>query len=189
MRLNISQSFFGLFAVIGNWPNWEDYFDLSSRGLRHSFMGLILTLPAFYLIAAGVHGQALQSAGQDFTPISWQPVIRISAIFLFYFSLFAYGLTIITRKADAFRPWVITRHWAIFYLAWTVAGFFALFLLGFLPFTMAYGTALAAYLGSLAIDIRLLYKVAGFEIGAAILLACLLVATGLTLIMFSLDYV
>ena len=72
-------------------------------------------------------------------------------------------------------------------MAWVVAAFFGLHEAGLLPFNLAYGIAFAAYMGLLAIDIRLLYKVAEFKLGGAILLGCLIIAVSLTLVMLGLE--
>lgn len=90
-------------------------------------------------------------------------------------------------KQDRFRPWVITRHWAVFLLSLTTAFFFGLNLTGFLPFMAASGIAFAAYIGLLAIDIRLIQKVVGMNWGTAILIGCTIIAAGLTLLMLSLE--
>ncbi|MEP1229866.1 MAG: hypothetical protein ABJG88_04260 [Litorimonas sp.] len=181
------KSFLGLFAVIGNWPNWESYFDLSRKGLKTSFIVLLFALPAYYIIISAiyVHGAQIQELEREAVPAA--PFIIITSIYLLSFSAYAYLLTMITDKQDRFRPWVITRHWAVTGLAWVSAIFLGLYMLGPLPFTLSYGVTVAGYLGLLAIDIRLLHKVAEFKLGAAILLGCIIVAFSLTLVMLGLE--
>ena len=187
--MNLMKSFLGLFAVIGNWPNWERYFDLSRAGLKASFIILLLALPAYYIIISAIyqHGAQIQDLTRGRVPIA--PFTIITLIYLFSFSAYAYLLTMITERQDRFRPWVITRHWAVFYLAWAGALFLGLYMIGILPFALSYGVAVAGYLGLLAIDIRLLQKVVGFKLGAATLLGCIIVAMSLTLVMLGLEQV
>jgi len=185
--MNLGKIFLGLFAVIGNWPNWESYFDLSRKGLKASFIALALALPAYYIFISGVYaeGARVQDIAREAVPIA--PFIIITSVFLLSFSASAYLIAMIADKQDRFRPWVITRHWAVFFMAWVVAAFFGLQKAGLLPFNLAYGIAFAAYMGLLAIDIRLLYKVAEFKLGGAILLGCLIIAVSLTLVMLGLE--
>lgn len=185
--MNVLKSFLGLFAVIGNWPNWESYFDLSRKGFKRSFAVLILALPAYYIFISAIYeqGARLQNIERGAVPLG--AFIIITSVFLLSFSVGAYLITMVADKQDRFRPWVITRHWAVFFLAWVVALFFGLNTLGFIPFNLAYGIAFAAYMGLLAIDIRLLYKVAQFRLGSAILLGCLIIATSLTLVQLGLE--
>ncbi len=181
------KSFLGLFAVIGNWPNWESYFDLSRKGLKISFLILLLALPAYYIIISSVYARGAELQGLTRGAIPVPPFLIITSVFLLSFSAVAYLIAMISDKQDRFRPWVITRHWTMFYLAWVVAALFSIYILGLIPFNLAYGTAFAAYMGVLAIDIRLLQKVVGFKLGAAILLGCVIIAMSLTLVMLCLE--
>jgi len=185
--MNLMKSFLGLFAVIGNWPNWESYFDLSRKGLKASFILLLLALPAYYIFISAIYEQGARIQNLDRGAVPLPPFIIITSVFLLSFSAGAYLITMVTDKQDRFRPWVITRHWAVFFLAWIVAIFFGLNRAGLLPFNLAYGIAFAAYMGLLAIDIRLLYKVAEFKLGSAILLGCLIIAMSLTLVQLGLE--
>ena len=185
--MNFARAFLGLFAVIGNWPNWESYFDLSRKGLKFSFLALLLALPAYYIFISGIYEQGAKLQNIERGPVPIAPFIILTSVFLLSFTASAYLITMITDKQDRFRPWVIVRHWAVFVLAWVVAAFFGLHAIGLMPFNVAYGIAFAAYMGGLAIDIRLLYKVAEFKLGAAILLGCLIVAVSLTLVMLGLE--
>jgi len=187
--MNLIKSFLGLFAVIGNWPSWERYFDLSRKGLKFSFLIILLALPAYYIIISGIYNQATDLQDLQPSAVPLAPFMIITSVFLLSFSAGAYLITMIADKQDRFRPWVITRHWSVFYLAWVVAAFFVLNIKAGLPFNVAYGIAFAAYMGQLAIDIRLLQKVAEFKIGSAILLGCLMVAVSLTLVQLGFEQI
>jgi len=185
--MNLVKSFLGLFAVIGNWPNWEGYFDLSRRGLKLSFLVLMLALPAYYIFISAIYERRTDVLNIEQAAVPLPPFIIITSVFLLSFSAGAYLITMVTEKQDRFRPWVITRHWAVFFLAWVVAAFFGLNAAGLMPFNVASGIAFAAYMGLLAIDIRLLQKVVGFKYGSAILLGCLIIAVSLTLVQLGLE--
>jgi len=47
----------GVFAVLGTWPNWERYFDLSRKGLKSSFFVLTLSLVPIWMIIYGVQSE------------------------------------------------------------------------------------------------------------------------------------
>jgi len=80
--MNFVTSFLGLFAVIGNWPNWERYFDLSRKGLKLSFIILILALPAYYIFISAIYqeGARLQNIERGAVPLP--PFIIITSVFL-----------------------------------------------------------------------------------------------------------
>ncbi|WP_409433280.1 hypothetical protein ACJ3XI_01920 [Litorimonas sp. RW-G-Af-16] len=187
--MNPARHFLGLFAVVGNWPNWESYFDLSRGGIRASFIALALSLPPLYLIAYAIGQTRAQMLGVSFVPPHVPSFIAIAAIFLLSFPIMALVLAMVFDAQDRFRAWVITRHWAVFFLSLVVGIMFGLTLLTPLPFMVANGVAFAAYLGLLAIDIRLLQKVVGLNWGAAILIGCVIVAVGLTLLMLGIQQI
>jgi len=85
-------------------------------------------------------------------------------------------------KQDRFRAWVIVRHWSVFFTVFFVALLFGLYLYAGLPFAIVNMVALVAYLGVLAIDIRLAGKIAGFEWGGAVLTGCIIHGMSLTVI-------
>ena len=90
---------------------------------------------------------------------------------------------------DRFRPWVITRHWTVFWLALIIAGLFGLYLLGLLPFSLVNYAALAGFLGILLIDIRLGQIIVPFKIGKSILIACVINAMGLIVILLGFEQI
>ena len=177
----------GLFAVLGNWPNWESYFDLSRRGLKFSFVALLASLLPLWLIAFAVQVERATRPEIDFVPVAVLPFAIVAGLWLLSFSALAYLIMMIFDRMDRTRAWIITRHWAVFVLSLISALAFAAYLHLGLPFAAANGVAFAAYLGLLAGDVRLAQKVAGFAWGRAVLLACVIVAVGLTLIMLSLN--
>lgn len=172
----------GLFAVVGNWPNWEQYFDLSRGGLRTSFFVLLGCLPGIYLIADALSRAREVAVEQPVAAIPLLPFLVLSLVYLFSFAMSAYLIAMLFDRQDRFRAWVVTRHWAVFILIWVCAFFFAA--ANYLGFSSAaaLGVAAAAYLGLLVIDIRLLMRVVGFGWHSAILLGCCLIAVGLIML-------
>ena len=65
------------------------------------------------------------------------------------------------------------------------AALLGLFLAGVLPFVIAINIVLGVYLITLAIDIRLAQRIAGFEWGAAVLTGCIITAMGFTVLLMS----
>jgi len=48
--MRMTKPLLGIFAVLGTWPNWESYFDLSRRGLKVSFGILTASLAPLWMI-------------------------------------------------------------------------------------------------------------------------------------------
>jgi hypothetical protein len=177
----------GVFAVLGRWPDWESYFDLSRRGLRVALVVLALCLLPLWVVVMGVQdqrAQLLETAVSMPNPLSFGLII---GLWLFSFPALAYLIAMIFERTDRTRAWIITRCWSVFALCLVTGLAFGLYLLGIAPFMAANGIAFAAFLGLLAVDIRLLSKVAGFPLGIATLLGCVIMAVGLTFIQLSLS--
>jgi len=137
----------GIFAVIGSWPNWESYFDLSRKGLKSSFMILALSLVPIWLVIYGVQAERARAFDQDIILPAVLPFVLIVGLWLFSFPALAYAIGMILEKMDRVRPWMITRNWTVFGLSLLAGASFGLTGLGFLPFMLANGVLFAAYLG------------------------------------------
>lgn len=185
--MNPFKSLLGLFAVLGTWPNWEGYFDLSRKGLKVSFVALTASLLPIWMMAQGVQIERARLLDVEVATPQILPFLMTVGLWLFSFPAMVYLIGMLFEKMDRTRPWIITRNWAVFWLAATTGPCFGLVWLGWLPFAAANGVAFAAYLGLLAVDIRLTQKVAGFNWGTAILIACVIVAVGLTFVQLSIS--
>lgn len=177
----------GVFAVLGNWPLWESYFDLSRRGLKVALIVLALCLGPLWLVVMGVQtrrAEMLETGVALPSPLAFAVIV---GLWLFSFPALAYLIGMIFERMDRLRPWIITRCWSVFGLCLITGIAFGLYLLVGLPFAAANGIAFGAFLGLLAVDIRLLSKVAGFNFGTSILLGCVIVAVGLTFIQLSIS--
>ncbi len=168
----------------GGGNGWEGYFDLSKKGFQQSFLALALSLPFYYVCAAAVqkHRASLPGANPD-SAIPAAAFFVILGLYAGTFVLTAYILCLVFDKQAAFRPWVIVRHWSMFFAALLAAGLLGLYLAGALPFMIVIYMVLGIYLITLAIDIRLAQRIAGFEWGAAVLTGCIMTAMGLTVLL------
>jgi len=185
--MNPVSSILGVFAVLGTWPNWERYFDLSRRGQKLSFIILALSLAPLWVVAYVIQVERAQRLGTDLSLPTALPFILIVGLWLFTFPGLAYLIAMIFEKMDRVRAWTITRNWTVFGLSLLAGAAFGLTALGVLPFMLANGVLLAAYFGVLAADIRLAQKVTGFEWGTAVLIGCVIVAVGLTFILLAIS--
>lgn len=185
--MQVTKSILGVFAVLGTWPNWESYFDLSRKGQKVSFLVLALSLLPLWVVAYGIQMERAVRTDTALALPGLMPFILIVGLWLFTFPGLAYLIAMIFEKMDRVRPWTITRNWTVFGLSLVTGAAFGLVYLGALPFIVANGVFLAAYFGVLAADIRLAQKVAGFNWGTAILIACVIVAVGLTFVVLALS--
>jgi len=187
--VNIVAALFGSVKALAGRADWTDHFDLSRNGLQLSFIALLLTIPAFYLIAHAVQIERARFLETEVSAIPLAPFAIILLLYLLTFSAVAYVFAMIFDKQDRFRPWTISRHWSVFWLTFIVAGIFGLNLMGIVPFAIANSIALAAFLCILLIDIRLAQAVIPFPIGTAILIGCTINAMGLVVILVGFEQV
>lgn len=187
--MNFVASATGAVKALLGASDWTDHFDLSRKGLQQSFVALVLTIPAFYLIAYAVQVERAKQLEEAMGDVPVTPFAIILLLYLLSFSACAYIFTMVFDQQSRFRPWVITRHWTIFWLALLTAALFGLYLVGILPFAVANSVALAAFLAVLLVDIRLGQVVVPFKIGTAILVGCVINAVALIVILMGFEQV
>ena len=187
--MNVIAPLFGSLKALAGRADWTDHFDLSRGGLQQSFIALLLTIPAFYLIAHAVQVQRSRMLQDYVVIVDLAPFVIILLLYLLCFSAVAYIFAMIFDRQDRFRPWVITRHWSVFWLVLSVAGIFGLNLIGVVPFAAANFLALAGFLCILLIDIRLAQTIIPFPMDAAILIGCTINAMGLVVILLGFEQV
>ena len=185
--MQVTKPLIGIFAVLGTWPKWENYFDLSRKGQKRSFAVLAFSLAPLWLVVYGVQSERALINGTDLVLPGVLPFILIVGLWLFSFPALAYLIGMIFEKMDRVRVWTITRNWTVFGFSLLAGAVFGLVSLGLLPFILANGVIFAAYLGLLAADIRLAQKVAGFNWGLSILLGCVIVAVGMTFVQIAIS--
>ena len=185
--MRLIKSLLGIFAVLGTWPNWESYFDLSRKGQKLSYVMLVLSLAPLWLVVYGVQSQRAREFDQALILPDAVSFILIVGVWLFSFPALAYLISMVLDKMDRVRVWTITRNWTVFGFSFLAGSIFGLVGLGLLPFVLANGVLFAAYLGLLAADIRLAQKVAGFGWGSAVLIGCVIVAVGMTFVQLAIS--
>ena len=182
--MNLPRLLTGCVKALGRNPEWERYFDFSKRALQQSFIAVALSLPFYYVCAAAVQNQrATISGAETATSLPAAAFIIILGLYALTFVMSAYIIAMVFDKLATFRAWVIVRHWSIFFAAKMAAIVMGLNLAGLLPFPWAIYPVMGIYLLTLAIDIRLAARIAGFEWGAAVLTGCLITAMGLTILL------
>ena len=187
--MNIIAALNGSIKALAGRADWVDHFDLTRKGLQQSFIALLLTIPAFYLIAHATQIERAKMVEEAIAAVPLAPFAIILLLYLLCFSAAAYIFAMVFDKQDRFRPWVIMRHWSVFWLVLIVAGIFGLYLLGVLPFAVVNYIALAGFMSILLIDIRLAQTIVPFPMGSAILIGCAINAMGLVVILLGFEQV
>ncbi len=153
---------------------WEGEFDLSRPALPRSFIAIFLCIP-LYMIGAQAAMKYNDNTGHP-------PFLSIAIVLLLMsltFPVIAYLLCMIFDKQSAFRPWVIVRNWTLLLIVTVIAAGFGLYLIGLLPFSIAYFIGLTFYLGILAADVRLAMRIAKFDWMGAVFAAILISMSGM----------
>ena len=156
---------------------WEDLIDVSAPALPKSFLAVAAYIPLGLIVA-----KAAVKFNDNTDQIPYGPIIITLVLVALTFPLLAYLLCMVFNKMDKFRPWVILRNWTILFAFALIAAVLGLYLLGLVPFFPAYVAALSLYLATLAIDIRLAWRIAEFDwIGAVF--AGILISAGSIMVM------
>ncbi|MGY6627857.1 MAG: hypothetical protein ACXIVL_05025 [Oceanicaulis sp.] len=122
----------GVFAMLAFRPGWRGHFDITPLGVGRSFNGVILALPAFYLMVAGVNAMVAQNAalyapdaatGFGDAAFAW---LRIWGLF----PLTAFLTVAILGIRERLGAWVAVHNWAVFVLLHLQALVWVLYLAG-----------------------------------------------------------
>ncbi len=176
--MNLVRIFNGVVNALGDKP-WEDGFDLTPRGLPRSFIAVAAYIP-LGLIAA----RAAVKYNDNTATMPYGPILMTLGLIALTFPLMAYVLCMLFDKMDRFRPWVIVRNWAVLFAYAIIAAALGLYLLGVLPFFPAYVIALTLYITTLAIDVRLAWRVGGFDWVGAVFAGILISAATMMVLSF-----
>ncbi len=164
--------------------DWHEDINVSQKGFLESYLAIGLSIPAYYICALALTAQRTIIDGAE-RPVP--PPVLFAAVALIYslaFSISVYFICRFFNKEAQYTPWVIARHWSIFFCVLLTATLYGLFLIGILPFAIANYAALGIYLATLMIDIRLAYKLGSFDIGTSIFAACIIFIAGLSVLLF-----
>jgi hypothetical protein len=173
----------GVLNVLKN-ENWVDEFDLTPAALPRSFVALILYIP-LYLMCAKAAVKYNDVVGN----VPFVSILIILVLMSLAFPLIAYLLCAVFDKQGNFRPWVIVRNWTLLFVNAGMATGFGLYLIGIMPFSIAYMIGLAFYLGTLAIDIRLAMRVAAFDWMGAVFASILINVTSMMVLFLGLTQI
>lgn len=186
--MNLAKLLTGCLKALGRAEDWEAHFDFSKKGLQQSFLAVILSIPFYYVCAAAVQrNRALLNGAEQAAPLPTTAFLMILMFYALTFVVSAYIFTLVFDKMSSFRPWVIVRHWSIFFAAFFAAVFMGANMAGILPFVIAIYIVMGIYLFTLVIDIRLAAWIAGFKWGEAILTGCLITALGLSILLIGIE--
>jgi ABC-type multidrug transport system permease subunit len=135
----------GVLNVLKN-GNWQEEFDLTPAALPRSFLALLLYIPLYFICA-----KAAVKYNDVVGNVPFTSIIIILILMSLTFPLIAYLLCAVFDKQSNFRPWVIVRNWTLVFIIAGMSTGFGLYLIGILPFSVAYMIGLAFYLGTLAV--------------------------------------
>ena len=169
-------------ALLGA-ADWNNNIDIGAKGLKLSYAALALSIPAYYICALAIASERANLSGQARTLVPPLPFSFAALVYLLSFSASVYIICAAVNKRAQFRPWVILRHWSIFFCVLFAASLYGLYLLGVMPFVLANLTALGLYLATLAVDIRLAQRIGELELTPAIFTACIIFAMGLSVLL------
>lgn len=191
--MNLSAYLSGCISVLRGDDSWTQKFTLGRAGLRESYIALLLTVPAFYTGAMAIaqrRTEIAEAAGESFPALLPVPVFAVLALlFLLSYSACAYIAAILFDRQDRFAPWVIARHWCVFFMSLFVAAGYGAYLLGFAPFGLANAISFVIFMAILPVDIRLANRVAGFGWQGAVYAGCVIWAVGLGMLVFGMGHV
>lgn len=186
--MNLARFLTGCLKALGRSEDWETHFDFSKKGLQQSFLAVILSVPFYYVCAAAVQqNRALLNGTAEAAALPTAAFLIILMFYALTFVVSAYVFTMLFDKMSSFRPWVIVRHWSIFFAAFFAAILMRAYMAGILPFVIAIYLVMGIYLFTLVIDIRLAARIAGFKWGEAILTGCLITALGLSILLIGIE--
>lgn len=171
--MNVGLYLTGVIRALRQQAGWDASFNLTRRGFQQSFVAMALTLACYYICVLGLT-QFDDAPEAGIEGIAFMPFVLAAGLYALTFVACAYVFGLLLNCQDRFRPWVIVRHWAVFFDAFIAGLAFTLFLIGVLPYSMAQWIALACYLLVLVIDIQLARVIVGVNIIPAVFIGCII---------------
>lgn len=191
--MNLSAYLSACISVLRGGDDWTQKFTLGREGLRQSYVALLLTVPAFYTAAMAIarrRTEVAEAAGESFPALLPVPVFAVlTLLFLLSFSACAYIAAMLFDRQDRFAPWVIARHWCVFFMSLCVAVAYGGYLLAIVPFALANAIGFVMFMAILPVDIRLSARVAGFGWQGAVYAGCVIWAVGLGMLVFGIGQI
>jgi len=88
--MQLTKSILGIFAVLGTWPQWESFFDLSRKGQKISFIVLMLSLAPLWLVVYAIQAERAGVNGTEISLPGLLPYSLIVGLWLLSFPALAY---------------------------------------------------------------------------------------------------
>jgi len=132
----------GVFAMLAFRPGWRGHFDVTPLGVGRSFNGVILALPAFYLMVAGVNALVADNPalyGPDAATTSFGEAAGAWLRIWGLFPLTAFLTVAILGIRERLGAWLAVHNWAVFVLLHVQALIWALYLAGLANATAVQG--------------------------------------------------
>ena len=159
-------------AIAGSDPG--AHMDVSRAAFAPSFVGLAAA--GFLIIAS-----ARLLSGAQGLPL---PITIITAgLWLLTAPVMMYLISHLLSRPEVFRPWVIVRNWILLPLALAAFAIVALGAAGILPAGVTATLAMAIYVSTLIVDIRLAQTMATPAWTPAIFIACAISIAGMLVIL------
>ena len=174
----------GVIGALGIDPDWSLQIKDSQGALIRSLLALIIIPFMIWGAASAVEMQRGVLTGQDVTSVSLISVGLLSLLWLASFFPVSGAVAMLMRKTTTLHRWWITRNWAVVGLSVILGAAAGLHRLG-APFALLNAVLFSAYFGLLLIDIRLAQRVGGYALGAAVLIGCIVVGVGLSVVLFA----
>lgn len=173
------KSLYGVFGAVGRWSDWQRFFNRSRAGVIRSFLALSLCFPALWLVMVGLESERASLAGTAVPDFQVAPFVLIISLWLLSFPVTSALTAVLMTRTERLPLWWTARNWAVTWLCLALGFVFVGVVYLELPTIIGSGALLAAYLGLLPIDIRLAQRAGGFPLGTAILIGCIIVSTGM----------
>ena len=180
------KTLYGVFGAVGRWPDWQRFFDPSKAGLIRSALALLICFPSLWLVMVGLETERARIGGTEVPNFQLFPFLLIISAWLLSFPITSGVIVTLMGRREALPLWWVSRHWAVSWLCLALGLVFLTVVYLGVPTMIGYGALLAAYLGLLPIDIRLAQRAAGFPFMTAILVGCVIVSTGMMIMLFGL---
>lgn len=177
------KSLYGVFGGVGNWSNWDQFFDASREGVIKSALALLICFPALWLVMVGLETERASLSGSALPDFQILPFIVIIGLWLGSFPVTSGIIALLMQRTETLPLWWVARNWAVAWLCLALGIVFLTIRFTGLPTIVGYGTLLAAYPGLLPIDIRLAQRAGRFPLMTAILVGCIIVSTGMIVLL------
>ncbi len=122
----------GCFAILSFREDWRRHFDMTTRGVARSFLGVVLALPAFVFTAFSVNHLVAENPtlvmAEATIPVA--EIAMIWARFWLVFPIMAAIAVIALNTRHRYSSWLVTHNWMVFTLIHIQALLWAIYMAG-----------------------------------------------------------